>query len=296
MDNYSVLHYIKHEINSHEQEDREKTMSATAASYSILQYIDIIKEEIPVLLENFNHYQRPPSKDIKINLKNKILPNQPSIYECNICGYKCKYNVIFQNHMLSHVDNKSDFACPSRKVKLNAHIMTDTRQKSYACSQCEYKCRGRKEILSHMDNHKGSKVLQCNECDYSCSKLSVLTRHLHAHAHEKSFKCAHCEFRCIQKGSLRTHLMTHTGEKPFACNFCQYRCIRRSDLINHERIHTKRTTLACNDCDYKTVNRTTLKIHMYTHTGEKPYECIKCDYRCARRGYLEKHMLIHYIC
>ncbi|CAL4062810.1 unnamed protein product, partial [Meganyctiphanes norvegica] len=289
---------------------------------------DIIKEEIPIISEKNIHDHTSSSVKNEIIFKNNILPEKSSQYECEICGYKCKYNVIFQNHMLSHVDTKSDlkdFACPicnmrcknegalythkrshkgtklfkcsvckyknASQKEFNQHII-ETGHTAFECSECKEKFVNVQELNKHIIPHSSyDKMFSCPICEYRATNFCSLKKHMVKHPREKLLLCSHCEYVSNDASKLETHMLKH--KDAFSCPLCDYKCSRKVDLKAHIMTHTRQKSYACSQCEYKCKGRKEILSHMADHKGSKVLQCNECDYSCSKLSVLTRHLHAH---
>ena len=134
---------------------------------------------------------------------------------------------IFSVQVLTH--NKEDKTHSGRM---------ETKQKTFGCSQCDYKSTTAGNLKAHERTHTGDKPFSCSQCEYKCSTSGHLKKHERTHTGEKPFSCSQCDYKCSDSSALKSHERIHTGEKPFSCSQCDYKCLTSSDLKKHQRIHT----------------------------------------------------------
>ena len=54
----------------------------------------------------------------------------------------------------------------TRKDNLTKRMRTQTREKSFQCSVCSYRCSYKSHLTRHMRTHTGEKSFQCSVCSY----------------------------------------------------------------------------------------------------------------------------------
>ncbi|XP_063685144.1 zinc finger protein 271-like [Bolinopsis microptera] len=119
------------------------------------------------------------------------------------------------------------------------HERTNTGEKMFFCSFCDYKSSRSSHLAIHKRKHTVEKPYSCSLCDYKTSQLGYLTIHKLTHTVEKPYSCSLCDYKTSQSSALTVHKQTHTGEKPYSCRLCDYKASRAVTLIIHERIKHK---------------------------------------------------------
>ena len=115
-----------------------------------------------------------------------IDPSQESKpFECHVCGYTCKYELILKEHMETH-----------------------TGEKPLECTLCEYTCNNEDILRSHLTSHD---IFPCDKCKYRATSAKGLTNHKKTHK-GKQFKCDKCDFTVNAQYKLNIHLKSHTGD------------------------------------------------------------------------------------
>jgi len=160
-------------------------------------------------------------------------------------------------------------------------------RKKKQCAVCDKKVIHLKE---HMLIHTGEKSFACTECAYKCARNSHLKEHMLIHTGVKDFACTECAYKCARNSDLKTHMLYHTGVKDFACTECTYRCVQKSNLNAHLASVHDIGDFPCTQCDKSFSFKGTLKQHMLYHAGVKDFACTECTYRCVQKGSLNTHL------
>lgn len=71
--------------------------------------------------------------------------------KCDICGFSCSHQLVFDQHIRSHGGT-----C------------------LYKCNECDFSTRNRQKITWHMRIHTGEKPYHCEKCSYTCADPSRL--------------------------------------------------------------------------------------------------------------------------
>ena len=80
-----------------------------------------------------------------------------------------------------------------------------------------------KSLTQHtMRFHTKEKKIQCDKCDYQCRVKSQLTSHMKIHAdpEDRKYKCHVCTKGFLSAQKLNEHILTHAKIKPYKCEFC----------------------------------------------------------------------------
>lgn len=219
-----------------------------------------------------------------------IDPSQASKpLKCNLCDYTCKYDHILSEHMETHTGEKS-FQCQKRSsqpnVLHNDHINIQTQKEGNSfindtckivdeqvlahvneillhCTECDYKCRNKDILLSHLKSHN---VYACGKCDFRGISSKGLTAHMKTHK-LKQFKCTKCEYTVNTFSKLNTHMRNHTGEAITAESLFEIVTSQTSDKtplksntakrglsVSPEVVNTDKKSISDNSSNKKTKN------------------------------------------
>ncbi|XP_039618041.1 zinc finger protein 501-like [Polypterus senegalus] len=181
----------------------------------------------------------------------------------------------------------------SQKRYFQRHTKIHSREKPYCCAECGEQFSRVNHLQSHSKIHTGEKPYTCPECGKQFSYRSHLRTHSRIHTGEKPYCCSECGKRFSRMSHLRSHTRTHTGEKPFGCSECGQRFSQMSSLQSHKRIHTGEKPYGCTECGRRFSDRKCFLSHTRLHTGEKPYHCPECGKQFADGKGLRRHRRIH---
>ena len=95
------------------------------------------------------------SNDIDIHIDPSQTKNS---FECSVCGYTCKYEHIFKEH-----------------------IQTHTGEKAFWCYVCDCESNDSRHMKIHMQTHSEEtteKLLVCVECNYKCLNKDIFGQSL----------------------------------------------------------------------------------------------------------------------
>lgn len=126
---------------------------------------------------------------------------------------------------------------------LKMHIMRNhTGEKPFKCDECDYTCRTKYDLSSHLYRKHNYPIKQkrkshyCLQCSGTFLTLSELKYHIASIHKEKSFNCPECELSFFLEPHLEAHIIeTHRNVRPFPCPFCDYKAKRKYELKGHIR-------------------------------------------------------------
>ncbi|XP_038139014.1 zinc finger protein 335-like [Cyprinodon tularosa] len=207
--------------------------------------------------------------------------NDPELFKCLQCSYRCKRWSSLKEHMFNHEGKKP-----------------------FKCEECDYSSVYNKDVLRHSAVHSKEKkqkkemvpkVLEfpCPVCGKVYPMQKRLTQHMKTHSSEKPHMCDKCGKSFKKRYTFKMHLLTHIqslGDK-FKCEFCDYTCENKKLLLNHQLSHTNDRPFKCDYCKYSTSKEEFLVSHMaIKHTGEKPFSCDMCHFTTKHRKNLRLHV------
>ncbi|XP_027876179.1 zinc finger protein 335 isoform X2 [Xiphophorus couchianus] len=207
--------------------------------------------------------------------------NDPELFKCLQCSYRCKRWSSLKEHMFNHEGTKP-----------------------FKCEECDYSSVYKKDVIRHSAVHSKEKrrkkelvpkVLEfpCPVCDKVYPMQKRLTQHMKTHSSEKPHMCDKCGKSFKKRYTFKMHLLTHIqslGDK-FKCEFCDYSCENKKLLLNHQLSHTNDRPFRCDYCKYSTSKEEFLVSHMaIKHTGEKPFSCDMCHFTTKHRKNLRLHV------
>lgn len=222
-------------------------------------------------------------------------------YICDLCNYRATQKSLLIRHMLLKHIKVKNFSCHICRFKFvakrepNKHIREHTGKYLHICNFCKCKFSRKSHLTNHVKYiHTKEKTFSCHICNFKCVTNSDLKKHLKKHTGEKPFICDMCDYKSTRKGHLEVHIKyKHTKEKNFSCHICDTKYVIKSDLNKHLLKHSREKPFACSFCDYRSSQKGTLTTHMKKHLDENNFSCHICRYKCVSKGNLNKHLRKH---
>lgn len=208
--------------------------------------------------------------------------NDPEMFKCLQCNYRCKRWSSLKEHMFNHEGTKP-----------------------FKCEDCDYTSVYKKDVIRHSAVHNKEtkkkpemvpKVSEfpCPICHKVYPMQKRLTQHMKMHSSEKPHMCDKCGKSFKKRYTFKMHLLTHIqslGDSKFKCEFCDYTCDNKKLLLNHQLSHTNDRPFKCDYCKYATSKEEFLVSHLaIKHTGEKPFSCEMCHFMTKHRKNLRLHV------
>nr|XP_020503962.1 zinc finger protein 335-like [Labrus bergylta]XP_020512760.1 zinc finger protein 335-like [Labrus bergylta] len=208
--------------------------------------------------------------------------NDPELFKCLQCNYRCKRWSSLKEHMFNHEGTKP-----------------------FKCEECDYTSVYKKDVLRHSAVHNKDKKRKtetapkvseflCPVCHRVYPMQKRLTQHMKTHSSEKPHMCDKCGKSFKKRYTFKMHLLTHIltlGDSKFKCEFCDYTCDNKKLLLNHQLSHTNDRPFKCDYCKYSTSKEEFLVSHLaIKHTGEKPFSCEMCHFTTKHRKNLRLHV------
>ncbi|XP_031142129.2 zinc finger protein 335 isoform X3 [Sander lucioperca] len=208
--------------------------------------------------------------------------NDPELFKCLQCNYRCKRWSSLKEHMFNHEGTKP-----------------------FKCEKCDYTSVYKKDVIRHSAVHNKEKRRKtelvpkvseflCPVCHRVYPMQKRLTQHMKTHSSEKPHMCDKCGKSFKKRYTFKMHLLTHIqslGDSKFKCEFCDYTCDNKKLLLNHQLSHTNDRPFKCDYCKYSTSKEEFLVSHLaIKHTGEKPFSCEMCHFTTKHRKNLRLHV------
>ncbi|CAL4213471.1 unnamed protein product, partial [Meganyctiphanes norvegica] len=220
----------------------------------------------------------PKYKNISvINVKeNNASLNSIYNYICSLCGYKCKYEAIFTDHLLSHGLEKNVQPNVLKESKLlNRH----------KCSKCNYKTTNKAMYNKHIIKSRHN-TLSCLECKENFGSTYEMHKHKLTHALGSEFVCPLCDYKGQKLIELKKHLLKHSEKRLFKCSRCEFASSKISILEKHMFSHTENADVNNNGVTKLRTNGGKIKINLIQDYDRRDlFEILK------KSGTLEQFMM-----
>lgn len=230
------------------------------------------------------------TSNLKLHLNAQHASHDKVIWhKCQKCNWKSKY---------------------PRSLKHHWQTKHSKENKSYECSECDYRTYQSFRLKNHMIRHIPDTLINwhyCSICLFKGKTLTYLNKHIEAVHTPKDeliwFKCDICDFKTRRRGYLKTHAeVKHSIDKRFRkykCTQCKYEACRNIHLKTH--ILSKHTPShlinwhKCNICIFKTKQQANLKYHIKAmHTSNDQVNWLICQI-CSARFRQEANLKRHFI-
>ena len=199
-----------------------------------------------------------------------------SIHKCKICDKTFNNIRTYRHHMNKNHNNVQTFTCDecgfstihsySLKLHLESHNLTKESIKNYPCPDCEKTFKSSKRLYAHNRLvHQMQNILMCSECDYTCKTKSNLRTHMTRHSDERPFSCSYCDLKFKTNHTRNKHMKvshTHSQERNHICKHCGKGFKHSANLSTHVKIHTGENWSHCDICKKSFVQKYNYKIHM----------------------------------
>ena len=105
----------------------------------------------------------------KYNFSTKYFPTPHLMSVGDIQSMKVNYS--------ENIASGKELSCAyTPKVKTSS--TTNTDEKSYGCTQCEFRSTTQSNLNRHMLTHSGEKPFSCAVCGYRCKQKGTLSVHM----------------------------------------------------------------------------------------------------------------------
>lgn len=254
--------------------------------YSSYQNIgnDIIKEELIDIDEDKDYLNHFLASKVTID-KNDITTSNTdeqldrvAINDDSVCP---------ESQTTSNANNilKCKFCNKSftKKYKLNVHLNSHSRAKSFQCDTCGKLVVYKARLDDPLNKHSVIREFKCE----NCNKLFIFK----CNNSNKKFKCKVCNKTFARKHTLTAHLKIHSRDsKGLRCKICNKRFLREISLDGHLRQHFIYKCEICNDSFMRKVS---LDQHLKEHSTVKEFRCEICDKVLLSKSHLDQHLTQH---
>ena len=136
------------------------------------------------------------------------------------------------------INETSDDTSFSSTINVNPVIITKSKRFKVNSSNnqnigqtCNTNKSNSTQLNIHKRIHSKEKPFACDQCQKSFTKKSYLTIHIRVHTGDKPYHCEICKKKFSNSSDLRRHQRIHTGEKPYSCDLCPKKFSQSANLI-----------------------------------------------------------------
>ena len=183
-----------------------------------------------------------------------------------------------------------DYKCRKRQP-LQTHMLEEHNEIIYLCQHCEQIFKDKQELQEHDRRVHGGVKFPCPEldCNFATSETGELEEHVRNH--ETLLEaCPTCHHKADNVADLNSHIEAeHMGEKLY-CEHCTATAITSESLREHTALnHPKPSPTSCSKCDFATKIAKLLKCHEETFHKTVEYKCSQCSFVCNWESSLQSH-------
>ena len=182
-----------------------------------------------------------------------------------------------------------EYKCRKRKP-LQTHMLEEHNEIIYLCEHCDEMFKDKSEMQEHERGIHGGIKYPCPEadCSYATPDIRDLEEHIEIHL-DFIVPCDYCEFKAQSIRKLNCHMEdVHEGCK-FYCSFCNFNAPKKDEVKIHQDMMHKHHISSCSRCDFTTSNPKLLKCHEDTFHKTVEYKCTQCDFKCNWESSLRQH-------
>ncbi|XP_069100410.1 zinc finger protein 468-like isoform X2 [Pleurodeles waltl] len=95
--------------------------------------------------------------------------------------------------------------------ELGGQIRPTSRERTYACTECEKRFFEKSHLITHYRTHSGEKTFVCTFCHKTFNRKYNLDGHVRIHTGERPYKCKECEKDFSRKSDFNRHQKKHAG-------------------------------------------------------------------------------------
>ena len=164
------------------------------------------------------------------------------------------------------------------------------------CKQCQYKCRKRKPLQTHMLEEHNEIIYLCEHCEKIFKDKTEMQEHERGVHGGIKYPCPEldCSYSTPDIQSLEEHIesthqdLSHKHEISH-CKRCDFTTSNPKLLKCHEDTFHKTVEYNCSQCDFKCNWESSLRQHTEQCHGSKDFSCDVCSFTCRWKTALNKH-------
>ena len=132
-------------------------------------------------------------------------------FTCSECDYKCSYESILHEHMITHTSEKPG-SCTNEDVNKQEDKITSENESKSIIRDKISDSKSSHEV--HVAIHDNEIQFSCDECEFECDTEGALNNHITSH---HTYTCKECNFTFKTAKHLSDHGKFHNGNK-FSCS------------------------------------------------------------------------------
>ena len=184
-----------------------------------------------------------------------------------------------------------DYKCRKRQP-LQSHLLEEHNEIIYLCQHCEEMFKDKDLLRDHERKVHGGVKFPCPESDCNFASTSVPQLEEHARSHPNLLEpCPNCDHQADNMTDLNTHTLAHhPGEKMF-CEHCSVSVSNSEDLREHmiHNHHQQPIPTSCSKCEFSSNISKLLKSHQENFHKTVEYKCSQCPFVCNWESSLQSH-------
>jgi hypothetical protein len=183
-----------------------------------------------------------------------------------------------------------DYKCRKRQP-LQSHMLEEHNEIIYLCQHCEEMFKDKNLLRDHERRVHGGVKFPCPEfeCSYASSIVEELEQHVRGHPAFVE-ACSTCDHKADNFSQLNEHIeKEHPGDE-LHCEHCTATATSSEGLKEHMALnHPKPSQTSCSKCDFATKITKLQKCHEDTFHKTVEYKCSQCNFICNWESSLQSH-------
>uniref|UniRef100_A0A914XQ69 C2H2-type domain-containing protein n=1 Tax=Plectus sambesii TaxID=2011161 RepID=A0A914XQ69_9BILA len=225
----------------------------------------------------------------------------PTVYECNICGFRSASKFHYNSHMNTHTDHQCSMCDYTSRTegRLKRHMKefhSRAEQRAVGLEPEEPTPVSTPTTGSTDTQPQPSALEQMQAFAEKPQLMPDTTGSTLASALGMPMTTCVTPDNSLQAQSDSSRRSASVSSKPktYRCKQCGHVSTSKEDSWSHARTHIPpEKQLGCPKCDFVTEYKHHLEYHLRNHFGSKPFQCKKCNYSCVNKSMLNSHMKSH---